>query len=115
MESVLTSVKKNLGIEEDDESFDVEVVTHINAAIMRLMTLGVGPTSGLIVSDKTTPWSELLGERTDLEGAKLYIYLKVRMLFDPPTSSYVLDAMKRQADELESILNMLAETTGGEN
>lgn len=115
MESILTSIKKDLGVEESDQSFDVEIIMHINAALMRLMTLGVGPVGGLVIADATTKWTALLGERQDLEGAKIYVYLKTRMTFDPPTSSFVLDSMRRQVEELESILAILAETTGGEN
>lgn len=110
MDSILNSIKKLLGIGEADTSFDTDVIMHINSALMRLMTLGVGPKAGVVISDSTTVWSALLGTRTDLEGAKVYVHLKVRLLFDPPTSSFVLDSMKSQIAELESILNMQVET-----
>lgn len=109
MDSILTSIKKLLGISEDDESFDQDIILHINSAIMFLNQLGVG--SWIIVKDKTNIWSELIGDRADLESVKIYIYLKVRTIFDPPSNPSVLEALQRHINELEWRLNLQGETS----
>ena len=98
-----------LGITEDCKHFDVPIITHINRTLMRLSQLGVGPSKPLRIYDDTSTWDELLLESEDLEGAKDYVYLEVKKVFDPPTSSFVLDAMKNESDKLEWCLNVQAE------
>lgn len=111
MESkILTSVKKALGISAEDTNFDHDVMLHTNTALMNLNQLGVGPSTGFIIEDDTKLWTDLLGERLDLEAVKSYIYLKVKILFDPPSSAFVLEAMERQVAEMEWRLNVQAET-----
>lgn len=106
-ESILTTIKKLLGISEDDTSFDVDVLVFINSAIMALTQLGIGPSEGFVVEDSTTSWGDFLGEGViDLEAAKSYIYLKTKMLFDPPASSAVSDAYKTAMSEYEFRLNI---------
>lgn len=100
-DSILTSVKKLLGIPEDYDPFDNDVVMHINTAFFSLNQIGVGPPNGFVISDKTTTWSEYLTDSTNLEAVKSYIYLKVRLLFDPPTSSVITESINRQIAELE--------------
>lgn len=100
MESILTSIKKLLGIEEDYTQFDSDIIIHINSSLMYLNQLGVGPKT-FVISDKTKTWEDYLGENENIEAVKSYIYLKVRLIFDPPTSSSVLDAMERQIKEFE--------------
>lgn len=109
MTSILTSVKKMLGIEDDYTHFDPDIIININAVLMGLTQIGVGPTGGFLITGKDETWADLLGTRIDLEGVKTFVYLKVRMLFDQPASSFVLDAMQRQATEIEWRLNMQAE------
>ena len=109
MESILTSIKKLLGPEETDTQFDEDIIIHINSAIMRLNQLGIGPTGGYSITDKKNVWSELIGTRKDLDAVKTYIYLKVRLVFDPPQSGFLVDAIKSQITELESTLNIQAE------
>lgn len=112
MESILTSIKKLLGIEAEYTQFDVDIIFHINTAFMTLHQLGVGPSKGFSIEDETTTWSDYLGRSSNLQAVKTYIYLKVRMVFDPPTNPSVLSAMQREAAEYESRLNYYAEIGG---
>lgn len=108
-ESILTSIKKLLGIGESDESFDTDIIMSINSALMALNQLGVGDTAGFYISSKDDLWEDLLGDRTDLEAVKIYIYLKVRLMFDPPQNSFLVDSIKNQITELEFRINIQAE------
>ena len=108
MDSILTSIKKMLGIIEEDESFDIDIIIHINTAFSTLTQLGVGPKEGFAIRDKTTLWTEFVDD-IRLENVRSYIYLKVRQLFDPPTNSAVLDAISRQISELEWRMNVTAD------
>lgn len=107
-DSILTSIKKLLGIPEDYDPFDTDIIMHINTVFFSLNQIGIG-TSGFTISDKTTTWEDYLPEVTNLEAVKSYIYLKVRLLFDPPTSSVITDSINRQINELEWRLNVAAE------
>ena len=113
-DSILISIKKMLGIPEDYPAFDVDITMLINSAMMTLQQLGVGPVYGLIVKDTSTMWSDLIPEGVMLEGVKSYVYLCVKMVFDPPASSYVMDAMKQQKEELEWRLREQAEFYPGD-
>lgn len=101
MESILTSVKKLLGLTEEYTAFDADLIMHINSVLMILRQMGVGPQEGFGISDATATWSEFCQNRTDIEAVKSYTALKVRLLFDPPQSSSVMDAIKSQISELE--------------
>ena len=103
-ESILTSIKKQLGITEEYTAFDTDIVIGINTVFMILYQLGVGPKIPFTISDKTATWADF-SDRGDIEGVKTYIYMKVRMMFDPPTSSAVAEAMNNIIAELESRLN----------
>lgn len=105
MDSILTSIKKMLGIIEEDESFDIDIIIHINTAFSTLTQLGVGPKEGFAIRDKTTLWTDFVDD-IRLENVRSYIYLKVRQVFDPPTNSAVLDAISRQISELEWRMNV---------
>jgi len=109
MDSILTSVKKMLGIEEEYTHFDSDVTMHINSVMLSLNQLGVGPSTGFMITDSTETWSDLLLDRLDLIAAKTFIFLKVKLVFDPPSSGFVVDAMERQIKELEWRLNVQAE------
>jgi hypothetical protein len=110
MESILTSIKKLLAIEDDYTHFDMDIIMNINSVLMTLTQLGVGPTAGFTITSNTETWTDFLGEQfSNLEGVKTYIYLKVRLVFDPPTSSGAIDAMTRIATEIEWRLNLQAE------
>ena len=108
--SILTSTKKLLGPTEADTSFDTDIIIHINTALFRLNQLGVGPSEGYAITSKEQSWTDFLGaERTDLEAIKTYVYLKVRLVFDPPQISYLVDAIKSQITELEVLINWQVE------
>ena len=108
-DSILTSIKKLLGITEEYEHFDQDIIIHINSVFMILNQLGVGSSNGFSITDKTAVWSDFISEEANLESVKSYIYLKVRLLFDPPTTSAVMESMNRMISELEFRLNVSAE------
>lgn len=106
MDSILTSVKKFLGAEEDYEHFDQDIIMHINAAFGTLTQLGVGPEDGFSISGKDTTWHEYVSDNTTLNLVKQYIFTKVKVVFDPPQSSFVLEAYNKTIDELTWRLNV---------
>lgn len=106
MNSILTSIKKLLGITEDYEYFDQDLIMHINSVFMILNQLGVGPDTCFSISDKTSKWEDFSENISDMESVKTYVYLKVRLVFDPPQSSFVLEAIRKNIDELEFRLNI---------
>ncbi len=101
MDSILTSIKKLLGIDEAYEHFDPDLIMHINSVLAILTQLGVGPENGFSISDKTAVWSDFISDSPKLGFIKSYMNLKVRLLFDPPLGSAVIEAMNRQIGELE--------------
>lgn len=109
MESILTSTKQILGQGETDTGFDVDILMHINSVFSVLHQLGIGPADGLSITDASTEWSALLGGDPLLNSVKTYVYLRVRMLFDPPTTSFHIQAMEKQIAELEWRLNVYRE------
>lgn len=111
MDSILTSVKKMLGIASDYSHFDADIIMHINSVFMILHQLGVGPSEGFSISSDVETWDEFTNDDLTIESVKSYMYLKVGLLFDPPTSSNVLEARNRLAGELEWRLNAAADTS----
>ena len=109
MESILDTIKKGLGIALDDTSFDVDIILHINTVMMNLDQIGVSPIEPVIVTGSDEIWSQLLGDSKKLEAVKTYILLKVRLIFDTPTSSFVIDSYERTLKELEVRINMVAD------
>ena len=107
--SILTSIKKLLGIAEEDTSFDQDIIMHINTVFAILSQLGVGPANGFSIEDDGAIWSDYLGNSTNLELVKSYIYMKVRSMFDPPTSSILADAMNKNISELEWRINTMVD------
>ena len=103
--SILTSIKKLLGIAKEDTSFDQDIIMHINTVFAILAQLGVGPANGFSIEDDGAIWSDYLGNTTNLDLVKSYIYMKVRSIFDPPTSSILADAMNKNISELEWRIN----------
>lgn len=113
IDSILTSIKKLLGIEETYEHFDPDIVMHINSVIGILTQLGVGPSDGFFISDKTATWEDFLGgDMNKLESVRTYIYLKVRLIFDPPATAAAIESMNRLTNELEWRLNVAADKPG---
>lgn len=111
MKSILTSIKKLLGIAENYKNFDTDIIIHINSALMVLNQLGVGPSQGFSIKDETNTWDEFIPEdRADMESIKSYVYMKVRLLFDPPASSAAITSMEKLISEFEFRINVAAET-----
>lgn len=106
MESILTSIKKLLGIEEEYTQFDADIIMHINTVFLNLTQLGVGPSEGFLIEDDTAIWEDFIGDSSQLQAVKTYTYLKVKLLFDPPLSSSVTESMNRMIAELEWRLNV---------
>ena len=111
MESILTSIKKLLGITEEYDQFDPDIIMHINSVFMILTQLSVGPAEGFSIEDDTAVWTDFIQDVKKLESVKTYIYLKVKLAFDPPLSSAVIESMNRLINELEWRLNVAAEST----
>jgi hypothetical protein len=110
MDSILISVKKLLGIDETYTQFDPDIILNINSVLMSLNQLGIGPTTGFMITGNLESWSSILGDRQDIESVKLYVFLKVRLVFDPPTNAFLVEAMERQIRELEWRINAQAES-----
>ena len=109
-DSILISIKKLLGIGEDDEQFDPDILMHINSVFMILTQIGVGPESGFSIQDDSSKWTDFVSDINEIEAIKSYIYLKVRLLFDPPTSSSTIEAINSLISELEWRLNVIVDT-----
>lgn len=116
MDSILTSIKKLLGITKECTSFDADLIIHINSVFLILKQLGVGPEKGFSITGEYETWDQFLPEGSEnFEAVKSFMHIKVRLLFDPPTSSVVMEAMNRMANEFEWRLNAEAESpTNGE-
>lgn len=114
MESILTSTKKLLGITEDYTHFDADIIMHINSVFLNLTQIGVGPVEGFFITDKTETWTDFIEDNIQLQAVKSYMFLKVRLLFDPPLSSAVIEASNRMIAEFEWRLRLAAETAADE-
>lgn len=111
MDSILTSIKKMLGIAEEYTHFDPDIIMHINTVFMSLTQLGVGPSEGFYIEDDMTEWDEFIPDPTKLQAVKTYMYLRVRLVFDSSSlGSATLAAYERQIQELEWRLNVAAES-----
>lgn len=104
--SILTSIKKMLGVAEDYTEFDEDIITHINSVFLNLTQLGVGPEEGFMIENDTAVWEDFIDDSTQLQAVKTYMYLKVKLLFDPPLSSSVTESFTRMIAELEWRLNV---------
>ena len=110
MDGILSTIKQMLGLSTDYTDFDTDIIVLINSALMTLTQLGIGPSSGFSISDNSKTWMDFIGDSKSLEGVKAYVYMKVRIIFDPPTSATVLEAINRNITELETRLNIQVET-----
>lgn len=110
MSSILTSVKKSLGLEASYTDFDADIILFINSVFATLNQLGIGPEQGFAIEDATPTWDAFLGSDLRLNNVKAYMYLRVRLLFDPPGNSFAIDSMAKQITELESRINMYRES-----
>ena len=110
-ESILTSTKKILGLDASYTAFDLDILTHINSAFSTLNQLGIGPEDGYAIEDDDATWDAFFGTNLRYNSIKTYVYMSVKMVFDPPPSSYAVTAMKEQKQELEWRLNVVREQT----
>ena len=104
-QSILKTTKKILGIAEDYTVFDLDIITHINAAFSTLTQLGVGPSTGFMIEDDEAVWDDFIGDDPQYNAVKSYVFLRVRQIFDPPATSYLIAAFDRQIEQLEWRLN----------
>lgn len=104
-ESILTSIKKLLGIAEEYTQFDTDIIIHINTVFMTLQQLGVGPEEGFSIVDSEAVWTDFMENSILLNSVKTYTYLKVKLLFDPPLSSSTIECFNKVISELEFRMN----------
>lgn len=109
-ESILISIKKLLGISREYINFDTDIIMHINTVFVTLNQLGVGPSECFMISDEKAKWVDFIKDDKKLNAVKTYIYLKVKIVFDPSLSSVVMEANKQMINELEWRLNVEAES-----
>lgn len=109
--SILKSTKKVLGIDPEYTVFDLDIITHINSVFSTLTQLGIGPAEGFMIEDDIPEWSDFLGDDLKINSVRTYVFLKTRLWFDPPSTSYVIGALERQVAELEWRLNVHREAT----
>lgn len=116
-ESILSTIKKLLGVTDDYDYFDQDLLIHINSTLMSLSQIGVCPSQDFYTLDKDTTWSEYLGydyqENIDFGSIKSYIYLKVKLLFDPPQNSFTIEAINKMITEMEWRINIVSENQNG--
>lgn len=111
MESILTSIKEALGVPETYTQFDKQIIMHINSVFTTLTQLGVGPSKGFYIENYAAEWSDFITDMTDLQAIKTYVYMKVRLVFDPASlGSATLAAYERQIQEFEWRINLVAES-----
>ena len=108
--SILTSTKKLLGIDKALKIFDTDIIIHINSAFSDLHQLGVGPIEGFSITDEDDTWGMYIGDKTTIDSVRSYIYLRVRLLFDPPQTGPTIGAFEKQIEKLEWRLNVAAES-----
>lgn len=114
-QSILISTKKILGIADDYTVFDLDIITHINSAFSTLTQLGVGPSIGFMIEDSNAEWDDFIGVDLQINSVKSYVFLKVKQLFDPPATSYLITAHENQIRELEWRLNTRREMISWSN
>ena len=110
-DSILDSTKKALGIDSTITDFDVDLTMHINSVLATLNQLGVGPANGYAIEDSEATWVDFLGEDPTLNNVRSYVYMKVRMMFDPPQTAHLVASMNEQINQLEWRLNVRREGT----
>lgn len=108
-DSILKTIKKLLGLPEDYDAFDQDLIIHINSVFSTLDQIGVGPANGFYISDETATWDHFFNEDLPVHNIKTYVYLKVRLVFDPPATSFAITAIENQAKELEWRLSLMGD------
>ena len=107
--SILTSVKKLLGIAEEYTQFDTDIIIHINTIFMALQQMGIGPKDGFSITDENDIWTDFMADSILLNSVKTYMYLRVKLLFDPPLTSSTVDSFNKLISELEFRMNSKVE------
>lgn len=115
IESILNSTKKNLGIDPGYEAFDDVILGHINSVFSDLEQLGIGPPGGFMIQGADEVWADFLDGDPRYNSVQTYVYLRVRLLFDPPATSFAIASMQAQADRMEWRLNVTREQTAWVN
>lgn len=105
-QSILNSIKKVVGIAEDDPTFDLDIVMHTNSVFAILNQLGIGPVGGFEIYDETATWDSFIGDDKNLNSVRSYVYLKLRLIFDPPQTSFVIESMNKLSQEFEVRLSI---------
>lgn len=108
--SILVTIKKLLGLSNENTDFDQDVIAHINTVFMVLHQLGVGPNEGFTIKDTKSKWSDYVDDDANLEAIKTYIYLKVKIVFDPPSNGATMEALQNSIQEYEWRLNVQTES-----
>lgn len=111
MESILTSIKERIGISTDDYSFDTDVIDLINSAFADLNDIGVGPSEGFVIADTAAEWTDFVRDVRVLSSVKDFVFLTVKLTFDPPTQSALLASMERRLSKLEWRLNVKCDSS----
>lgn len=99
--SIFYTVKRMLGVANENKAFDEQILVAINSALMVANQIGVGPETGFRVEGITETWDDFLGEHKDVDGVQAFIYLRCRLMFDPPSNSFLVNAIENQIKELE--------------
>jgi len=108
-QSILDSVKKMCGIDPSQTVFDLDIVTHINSVFSDLEQLGIGPVDGFMIEDNVPTWDAFLGDDPRLSSVKSYVYFRVRLMFDPPQTSYLIESFDKQIEKMEWRLHVTRE------
>lgn len=109
-QSILKTIKKMIGPSIDYGEYDIDLITHINSTLSILTGLGIGPEEGFVITDDSAVWTDLLGDSKKLEMVKSYVYMKAKLIFDPPPSSAVIASFEKLIAEFEWRANITAET-----
>lgn len=113
-DSILATIRKLLNADEFDNTFDDDIVTHINSALSDLARLGVGPKDGFSIEDESSTWNELISNNKLLSFVKDYIYLSVKLVFDPPQQASVTTSMEKRIEKLEWCISVAVDETARE-
>lgn len=108
-QSILNSVKKMVGVDPSQTVFDLDLLTHINSVFADLEQLGVGPVGGFMIEDDAPTWDAFLGNDPRVSSVKSYMYFRVRLLFDPPQTGYLIESFDKQIQKMEWRLNVTRE------
>lgn len=108
-QSILKSVKKFLGLADDYDVFDLDIIMHINTVFTDLHQVGLGKEDAFYIEDDTATWGDFLGDEKNMNSVKTYVAMSVRLLFDPPTTSFAIQAMEKQLEKLEWRLHVQSE------